>query len=407
MKVIKPEMKIGEILKVYPETLDVFKANGFAVTTKEDLFNQFPPWLMLKTALQVKVLNQEVFINLLDEKIRENQVFSPVQDDVSAMKRLDFLGYTYCPLKFTFKDCFEEVAKEYLAQTGDRDFQSFVPSGCGDEEDCFRENICQVKNIDDFPAITVASGFGDFLSQEFVDRFVKKGYFKSVGYERVNDDFAAAGYEDPAGWYSVYSVLPMVMLVDIKKLGSLPVPKRWSDLLNPIYRNNIIIGASHGDIHEDLLFYTYQEHGDAGLHKLAANVKAGMHGAEMAKIAGSGSSQGAAIYVIAWLFAKACPRTEGTITIWPEDGALITPMYLLVKEKQSKNLQPFIDLVMGTHYGQKSADNYFPVLHPQVDNKLPEKATFKWLGWEYIRAHSLEDLKEHVVTVFKKAWDNK
>lgn len=404
MKSIDAEMKISEILQNYPETFDVFRANGFEADTREEMLEQISPLLTLKTALRIKGRNAAVFVDLLNERLKDSQMFAQMQEDEPTSRRLDFLGYTYCPLKLMFKDCFEDMRGRYIAQTKDADFFSFVPSGCGEEEDPYRETIWQVEDIDDFPDITVAAGFGDCFRQDFVERFVKKGYFQSVDYPQINAAFAAAGYEDPAGWYSVYSALPSVMLVDLKKLGDLPVPACWSDLLNPIYRGNIAIGASHGDIHEDFLFYIYKEHGADGLVRLAANVKAGMHGAEMAKLAGTGSKQGAAIYVIAWLFAKACPRTEATTIVWPEDGALITPMYLLVKRKQKKDLRPFVDFVMGTYYGQKSADNYFPVLHPQVDNKLPAGAGFKWLGWDYIRAHSLDYLKAHVTSIFKQAW---
>lgn len=404
MEHIHPEMKICEILERYPETLEVFKANGFPAVSKEDLLNQLSPLLMLKTALKVKGYNAEVFMNLLEERITDNQSYIQIQDEQTNMKRLDFLGYTYCPIKPIFKECFEEVRENYLAETKDSDFQYFVPSGCGEEEDFYREDIWKVENIDDFPDITVTAGFGDVLNRGFTDRFVKKGYFKSVGCEQIHADFAATNYEDPDGWFTVYSALPSVMLIDRKKLGDLPVPERWSDLLNPIYKNNIIIGASHGNVHEDLLLYTYKEHGDEGIVKLAANVKTGMHGVEMATLAGTSNSQGAAIYVIAWLFAKACPRTEATMTVWPVDGAIITPMYLLVKAAQNKALQPFVDFVTGSRYGQKSADNFFPVLHPRVDNKLPANAGFKWLGWDYIRSRSMEDLKKHVVEVFNGAW---
>jgi len=404
MKKIHPEMKIGVILENYPQTLEVFQANGFQATSKEDLLDQLDPFLMLKTALKVKGLNVQLFIDWLEEKIAQDQAAPFWQAEEKTMKRLNFLGYTYCPLKLTFKDCFEEVLKKHLEETKDSDFPYFVPSGCGGEEDIYREDIWKVENIDDFPDIIVSAGFGDCLRQEFVDKFVKKGYFQRISYPQINADFAAAGYEDPEGWYTVYSVLPIVMLVDRKKLGNLPVPQQWSDLLNPIYNRNIIIGASHGDIYEDLLLHIYKEHGEEGIVRLAANIKDGLHGVQMAKLAGTANPQGAAIYVIPWIFAKSCPRTEETITVWPADGAIINPMYLLVKKSKAQALRPFVDFVMGSYYGQKSADNYFPVLHSQVDNKLPENASFKWLGWDYIRNHSLEDLKEQVLKIFKAAW---
>lgn len=395
-------MRIGDLLEIYPETIAVFEANGFPAATREELLELLSPQLMLKTVLKVKELNTTLFINLLEEKILEKQRIGTPQESGNAMGNLDFLGYTYCPIKDIFKESFDKVLKEYLAKNQDANFQYFVPSSYG-EDDPYEE-LWKVENIDDFPDVTVAAGFGNFFRQEFVDKFVKKGYFKSLNYQQVHRNFTTANYEDPQGWYTPYSALPIVMLIDWKKLGTLPVPKRWSDLLNPIYHNNIIIGASQEDIYEDILLHTYQEHGDEGIIKLASNVKDGLHGAQMAKLAGSANSQGAAIYVIPWLFAKACPRVKDTLIVWPTDGAILTPMYLLIKAKQEKQLQPFIDFVMGADYGQESADNCFPVLNPHVDNKLPDNASFKWLGWDYIRDYSMEELKEHVVTVFKKAW---
>jgi ABC-type Fe3+ transport system substrate-binding protein len=151
------------------------------------------------------------------------------------------------------------------------------------------------------------------------------------------------------------------------------------------------------------LLYTYKEHGDNGIVQLAANAKTWMHGAQMAKMAGTANSQGGGIYVIPWLFAKACPRIGDTVVVWPEDGALITPLYLLAKTAPKRNLQPFIDNILGGRYGQKSADNAYPVLHPLVDNKLPEGAGFRWLGWDFIRAHSMEELYKQVITKFNEA----
>ena len=57
--------------------------------------------------------------------------------------------------------------------------------------------------------------------------------------------------------------------------------------------------------------------------------------------------------------------------------------------------------------GAESAQACFPSLHPDVDNKLPENASFKWLGWEYIKSNDLEQLKAYTTEVFSDAWRNK
>ncbi len=324
---------------------------------------------------------------------------------MNSNNKVNFIGFTYCPLKHTFKEAFEEVLEKYLAGTGDRDFKYYVPSGCGGDDPF--EDLWKTEDIEQLPEIIASVGFGDFFRKEFVERFVDRGYFKVVPYSEMSREFIDAGIIDPDGWYTVYSVFPLVMLIDAKKLGKLPVPEKWSDLLKPIYSNNIILGASHGEIHEDLILYIHKEYGDEGIVKLAANVKTGWHASQMAKTAGTNSSDGAAIYVIPWMFAKSCPRTENTFIVWPEDGAVTTPIYVLAKEKAISKYKLFLEFITGSDYGEKSANNYFPVLNSEVNNKIPEGAVFKWLGWDYIKLNPMDVLKEHVIEVFNSSWKNR
>ncbi|OAA90380.1 ABC transporter substrate-binding protein [Clostridium ljungdahlii] len=334
--------------------------------------------------------------------IRKETSVEKTEDEV-MLKELNFLGYTYCPMKQTFRENFEELSIKYYEETGDK-LKYYMPSGC--ENDNIYDDMWKVDNIDDFPDIVVSCGFDQFLRKEFVDKFVKKGYFKAVEFDNLRSEFCTSNFRDPEGWYTIYSVSPIVLLIDKKKLESLPMPQKWSDLLNPIYKDNIIIGGSSDIIHEDLLLDIYKEQGELGIEKFARNIKSVCHASKMAKIAGTNSIEGAAIYVIPWFFAKACPRTEFVEIVWPEEGAIVTPMYMLAKKTKLEDLKMITDFITGSFYGKKSADNYFPVLNPCIDNKVPENSTFKWLGWDYIRENSIEELKIHVCEVFKKNWPN-
>ena len=396
---INAESKIKDIILKYPECIPVFSAAGFG-SSKEELIEKLGESLMLKTALKVKGINEELFLKMLHEKISDGTFETSADEEIH--EKLNFIGYTYCPLKLTFRECFLEVLNRYKKESNDHDFKYYVPSGCGGKDPY--EDIWKADNIDELPEIIASVGLGDFFRREFYERFVKKGYFKAVSLPKENEAFVSAGLVDPDGFYTVYSVFPLVLMVDTIRLGNLPEPKKWSDLLDPAYENNIIIGASHGGIHEDLLLYIHKEHGDEGIMKLSKNIKDGLHASQMSKLAGTNSADGAAVYVIPWMFAKSCPRTEKVKTIWPEDGAITTPNYMLVKENAASKYKIFIDFLMGADFGQKSADNYFPVANGEVDNRLPEGAALKWLGWDYIKSHSMDELKQHVTDVFKMNW---
>lgn len=358
---------------------------------------------MLKTVLAIKGINAELFIKQIEEMVGEKDLGFQYVEEVH--EKLNFVGYTYCPLKITFKETFEKVLKGYIEDTGEKDFKYYIPSGCGNVDPY--EDLWKAEDIDELPGVIASVGFGDFFRQEFYEKFVEKGYFKAVDNRQIQQEFVDAGFIDPKGWYTVYSVAPIVMLIDTKKLGNLPIPKEWKDLLNPLYENNIIVGASHGDFHEDIFLYIYKELGDEGVIKLSNNIKRGCHASEMAKLAGTNSKEGAAIYVIPWMFAKSCPRTETTQVVWPLDGAMTAVYYILVKDGALPKYQPFVDFLTGYEYGQKSANNYFPALNIEVDNNLPRGAKFKWLGWDYIRSCSLHERMEHVMNVFKKSYERK
>lgn len=247
----------------------------------------------------------------------------------------------------------------------------------------------------------VSVGLDNLFKKEFIETFVIPGYFTAAQSGPVSRNFD--GIPDPRKAYSIYGIFPYVMMVDRHKLGSLPVPGRWSDLLDPVYRNNIIIGGPDG-VNELLLLDLYRELGETAIKQLAANVKDTWHAAQMAKTAGTGSVKGAAIYVLPWFFAKTCPHTRAVSIIWPEDGALANPMYFLVKKSRAADLRPLVDFVRGTEFGARMAETYFPSLHPETDNHLPEKAKFKWLGWDFVYAQDIGRLIEYITKIFRDEW---
>jgi ABC-type Fe3+ transport system substrate-binding protein len=320
-------------------------------------------------------------------------------------KHLHLLAYAACQFKPVFKDHVDAVLRQYARETGER-VRSHIPLGCGHHEDDY-DGIWQVEDIDDFPDIVASMGFGDFFRQEFVERFVKKGYFSTAWTGPVNDIFENAGFRDPDGWYTIYAVFPHVMLVDTRRLGKVPVPRRWADLLNPELADNIVINGSDGLVAEVPLLYFFREHGEEGLVRLAANIRDSCHPAQMVKAASSPMSRGAAVYIMPWFFAQARSMLSEVQLVWPEDGALTSPIYLLVKDSKKAELKPVTDCITGTELGAGSAQACFPSLNPHVDNKLPEGATFKWLGWDFIKSHNLDEVKTHATETFLHAWRRK
>jgi hypothetical protein len=59
-----------------------------------------------------------------------------------------------------------------------------------------------------------------------------------------NPLFAAAGIDDPEHEYMILCVNPLVVVADLKKVGERPLPTRWVDLLDPIWRRDTTLRFS-------------------------------------------------------------------------------------------------------------------------------------------------------------------
>ncbi|WP_151736585.1 ABC transporter substrate-binding protein ['Paenibacillus yunnanensis' Narsing Rao et al. 2020] len=323
-----------------------------------------------------------------------------VQSTVPAGE-LHFLGNTICALRDVFRISFEEWTREYEARGGRR-LSSYLPEKCSGG--AYAE-VWQAGHINAFPAAVTGFGLGSFFHKPFMDTLVSAGHFKSVPL-RETPYFEAGQFRDPQDAFTVYGVYPYVLMIDHRHLGGLPVPCSWSDLLRPEYKDQIIAVGSSSKISELLLLTLYKQSGEDGIIRLADNVKDGWHGRVMVKTVESAelNPEGAAIYVIPWLFAQACKELEHVTVIWPEDGALVNPLLLLAQKDRLQEIQPVTDFVTGKSLAQQATERHFVMLHPEVDPGLPAGAGFNWLGWDFIRSHDLEALKDKVQEVFQSHW---
>jgi ABC-type Fe3+ transport system substrate-binding protein len=134
---------------------------------------------------------------------------------------------------------------------------------------------------------------------------------------------------------------------------------------------------------------------------LARNVLDGRHPAQMVKSAGSGRS--AALYVMPEFFARKIPDNKAVKLIWPEDGALASPVTLLVKSKRFNELKTVTDYLMGEELAQIFMKAYFPSPHPAVESQFSAGTGLKWIGWNYIHTNDLEQINAQIDTVFLPA----
>lgn len=382
MPLVTPAMTLSEVISTYPDTRSIFISNGLSVEQNNHVFMTA---LTVESFMKLRSINPEIFMKLLNETAESCSQVKILYTDETPAVRTDFLGYVVCPFKHLFKEAFESTLNDHYEKTGEK-LVSFVPMGCGGPDPY--EYIWDTENIDELPDAIASLGFGAYWRKPFRERFLDTGLFKAVETKPYIEEFKEL--KDPLGQYTVYSFSAYVMLIDHKKLGDLPVPERWIDLANPIYKDNIIVSGSEDEINEVLLMHIYKDGGEEAVKSMAGNIKDTWHASQMAKAAGSSMKDGAAVYVLAWFFADTCPNTDNISIVFPEEGALVSPMYLMVKADKEERMKPVTDFMTGAVMGGISSSAKFPSTCPDVPNVLPEGTKLKWFGWDFVREHDMK-----------------
>ena len=110
------------------------------------------------------------------------------------------------------------------------------------------------------------------------------------------------------------------------------------------------------------------------------------------------------VTIMPYFFTKMVMKGSGMEAVWPEDGAIISPIFLLSKKEKIEKLQPVIDFFASREVGEILAHNgRFPTVHPDVDNRIEGPAPLQWLGWDYIYSNDIASLISHCESLFESS----
>jgi len=305
-----------------------------------------------------------------------------------APRGWDFLGNVPVPLRARARDDLAEVVTRHRAEAGVA-LKCCLPMGQGGRGPL--ERLRWVRDLDDFPHMLVSAEHGNAFNRRFHDTHVVGGAFTGCQPEGVAPAFAEAGLVDPKGWIGTFAVAPFVWLIDRRRLGERPMPRRWADLADPAYRGEVVFGgwrregaATWSAVNTFFLLAMLRRFGPDGLSRIVANVPGLMHSAQMPRFAGTDASMGA-IYVLPWSLAALCPRRTHTDVVWPEDGALAYPLWTTVKNAHRDRLDVLVRHVHGAATADWLDRNRYPALAPGRVPALPQGARLDFLGWDYLR----------------------
>jgi ABC-type Fe3+ transport system substrate-binding protein len=259
-----------------------------------------------------------------------------------------------------------------------------------------------VTSVEELPDIIISSDINSFYHKPFQENFLSHEYFTDLGPSPMNSDFEVINFADPRGQFTMVSGNLLVLVTIDELMGDNPKPESWEDLLKEEFRNKVAMRGQNGFFCNGVLLPFYQMYGTDGIKKLASSVYMGLHPSQMVKMVDSKKDDVPPMYIMPHFFAmKIKDKSRVSITV-PEEGAIVSPVQMLVKKEATERVKEITDFLCGKKFGEISAKAFFPTTNPEIENKMDDVGSLYWLGWDFLLSNDIGALKKEIAEVFNK-----
>lgn len=398
---------IYDITNRYPETLDLFITNGFEHMRDEKMRETFGKSISLEMALHMKKINIDTFVDRMIEIIEENKTviddsLISTNKNTNADVRID--GVLPCPVRIPLMDAFNTWMEEKgnkLNISVDYELKA-ASSGV----DWIKHTLEEADSEEILSDIFISAGFDLFFDTRLMGKFKAQGAFEDMtGFDRFNVDFdnEYIDLKDPDRQYSIIGVVPAVFLVNSEELDGRKMPSSWEDILSPEFENAVSLPIGDFDLFNSILLNIYKKFGEDGLRRLGKSLLRSMHPSEMVKSHIKKDNK-PVVTIMPYFFTKMIKRGGPMVPVWPSDGAIISPIFLLAKKSKKDLVKPFVDFFASKEVGEILAHNgRFPSTNPMVDNMISAEHKYMWLGWDYIVENNIGQLIAKCEDIFHKS----
>ena len=391
------------IVERYPEALDFFVANGFEQLKNEQMLKTMGRTVTLDMALKAKKISSHLFeeklISFLDKD--ENVDISLTESRGEAKGDLLIEGVLPCPIRIPLLEGIKKCTEEENAR---RDYTvAYELKSANLGLDWVTEKV-RTGDPDKVSDILLSAGYELFFDEKLMGQYMKNGIFETY-IDEMNKDFCndRIDLRDPKKQYAIMGVVPAVFLINTQALGDRKVPETWEDILSEEYEDSVALPMNDLDLFNALVITIYKEFGEEGIRKLARSYKKSLHPAQMVK-AKSRSNDAPAVSIIPYFFTQMLMGQSEMYAVWPKDGALLSPIFMISKREKADKVKPFIDFFMSEEIGTLfSANGKFPSTNPNVDNHLEPHQNFKWVGWDFIHSNDVGALVRQCEKDFHEA----
>ena len=400
--IIHENMTIQELITVQPKALALLKQNGLEKFEAPEVRNSLGSILKLRSALKLAHIDPEKFLHAIRQLETQQAESDSFTEDYSQQQRLTLLGLLPCGMKMPFK----RKIDEYIATLDtDMEIHSLI-EGNVNHELSYYPYIETLSSIEELPDVIISSDINSFFHHAFIEKFVDNGCFEAFELETHNPDFTETDYPDPRRAFTMLSANILLIVENTTKSVGYALPTCWDDLLKPEYENSVTMRGQNDFFCSGVLLPFYQKHGESAIYAMARTVKKGLHPAEMIKEIERQAETATPFYIMPKFFADRLKDQRQFKIIYPSDGAIISPVFMLIKKDRKDVAKLLADFVVGREMSQFCADAGFPALRADVDNHLPEDCTLSWMGWDFLNHEDPKVVKKRISTIFAETFGN-
>lgn len=396
-KYFKINDRIETILNKYPETIDFFVNKGFENLKTED-GKKLLGKLNLDIVLKTKSIGIEGFSDMLNDfiELSRNSADLTLNEKTKRTNGVKVIGLLPCPVRVPLLEQFDAFVEK-----SEYDIEYDLKAASHGLE-WLKGTVRNESDYNNLADIYLSAGFDLFFDENLMGKFKKANVFKdAVKYKDYNNEFE--NLRDPSGDYSILAVVPAVFLVNSKELNGREIPKTWADLLKPEFEKSVSLPVSDFDLFNAILLNIYKLYGDEGVKKLGKSLIQNLHPAQMVK-SDRMTVNRPTVTIMPYFFTRMTKDGGTMIPVWPEDGAIISPVFMLTKREKVDKMHDLIDFFSSKAVGEiLSHKGFFPSVNPEVVNGTPEGKKYLWIGWDYIYNNNLQEQMHHCEDLFNKA----
>lgn len=400
MRFVDENMSIKEICEKYPQVIEILNKNGIKGLENSATFQMIGK-LTLKSLLASKKINVDSFLEMVNEIIlQENSKVDIAMEKKSDNDEISVMGLLPCPIRIPLLEKFSNFLEKNKELKVKYELKA-ASAGLN----WLKEDVIKANHPEKLADIFISAGFDFFFEEKLMGKFKKEGIFKDITeIEKYNRDFEndEISLKDPDGDYSMLGVVPAVFLVNKEMLGDRKLPRKWADILKSEFEKSVSLPISDFDLFNSILININKKYGKEGIKALGKTLLENLHPSQMVK-SDKKKENVPTVTIMPYFFTKMIKEDSPMIPVWPEDGAIISPIFMLTKKAKKEKIEKIVKFLSGKEVGEVlSHQGLFPSVNPEVDNRLDGKK-FMWCGWDYIHQNDIGAILEECKDIFFKS----